>query len=223
MSAESLVINAPSLGEKVLGTDAWKTENLGENASASASDSGLTPLGYAGLASTVIGTLTNAWVGYSQSKRQADAYEFQARIAEINRKRATMQAQAALHNSNLNIARFTEQYGQVKSKQKVGMAANGIAVGFGSSKEVLATTDLYKQQDINTAYANGIYAALGYMSNATAQYQASVSALASRPSSGTVAVAGLTESINKVVGYCLDNTFTDYAKSEKRATNEATK
>ena len=84
------------------------------------------------------------------------------------------------------------------------MAANGIAIGYGSSKEILATTDLYKQQDANTAYANGLNAAMGYMSKATAQYQASIAAGGNKSNSGLVAADSLLTGITKVAGYYVD-------------------
>lgn len=206
------------------GVDVQLTKDLGYTAKPNTGSSGSNKsgIGAAGIASTIIGTLANAWVSYSAGKREADAYAFQERIAAINEKRAKMQAQATLHNSNRNIANITGQYAQMKSKQRVGFAANGVALNFGSSKEVLATTDLYKQMDVNTAYSNGINAALGYMANATSQYQAQIAAKYSQPSQGTIAVSGLLDAFNKTYGYYLDNTYSGFSKSQKRATDEVT-
>ncbi len=207
------------------GVDVSLSKNMGYTArpnSSTTSGSGNSAMGAGGIVGTAITTLANAWVSYSQGKREADAYAFQERMAAINEKRAKMQAQAALHNSNRNIANITGQYAQLKSKQRVGFAANGVALNFGSSREVLATTDLYKQMDANTAYANGINAALGYMANATSQYQAQVAAHYSKPSQGVIAVSGLLESFNKTYGYYLDNTYQGFSTSQKKATNEAT-
>lgn len=206
------------------GVDVQLTKDLGYTAKPNTGSSGSSNsgIGAAGLIGTAISTLANAWVSYSAGKREADAYAFQERIAAINEKRAKMQAQAALHNSNRNIANITGQYAQMKSKQRVGFAANGVALNFGSSREVLATTDLYKQMDVNTAYSNGINAALGYMANATSQYQAQIAAKYSQPSQGTIAVSGLLEAFNKTYGYYLDNTYAGFSKSQKRATDEVT-
>lgn len=206
------------------GVDVQLTKDLGYTAkpnsgSSSGNNNGI---GAAGLVGTAISTLANVWVSLSAGKREADAYAFQERIAAINEKRAKMQAQAALHNSNRNIANITGQYAQMKSKQRVGFAANGVALNFGSSREVLATTDLYKQMDVNTAYSNGINAALGYMANATSQYQAQIAAKYSQPSQGVIAVSGLLDAFNKTYGYYLDNTYKGFGTSQKRATDEAT-
>ena len=169
--------------------------------------SGLSSVQTAGLIGTAISALGNAWVGYSQAKRMNDWYDSMERIAEINQQRAQLQANAALHASNQNIARITGQYGALKSKQRVGMAANGVALGFGSSKEILATTDLYKQMDANTAYANGLNAALGYMSKATAQYQAGVAAQASKGDASFVGTIGALGAIEKTLGYYIDKSY----------------
>ena len=150
---------------------------------------------------SVISAVGSIYTSYQSSRSASELAAIQERIAEINRKRAVIQAQSALAASNRNIANITQQYGQLKSKQKTAMAANGIALGYGSAKEVIATTDLYKQQDRNTAYANGLNAAMGYMSKATAQYQAGVAAAASKSNTAMVTTDSLLTGIQKVAGY----------------------
>lgn len=165
---------------------------------------GLTTVQTAGLWGTAIQAVGSIFTSYQASRSATELSRIQQRIAEINQQRATIQAQAALAASNRNIANITGQYGRLKSKQRVAMAANGIAIGYGSSKEILATTDLYKQQDANTAYANGLNAAMGYMSKATAQYQASIAAGGNKSNSGLVAADSLLTGITKVAGYYVD-------------------
>lgn len=162
---------------------------------------GLSSVQTAGLYATAISAVGSIYTSYQSSRSASELAAIQERIAEINRKRAVIQAQSALAASNRNIANITQQYGQLKSKQRTAMAANGIALGYGSSKEVIATTDLYKQQDRNTAYANGLNAAMGYMSKATAQYQAGVAAAASKSNTGMVVTDSLLSGIQKVAGY----------------------
>lgn len=162
---------------------------------------GLSSVQTAGLWATAISAVGSIYTSYQSARSASELAAIQERIAEINRKRAVIQAQSALAASNRNIANITQQYGQLKSKQKVAMAANGTALGYGSNKEILATTDLYKQQDRNTAYANGLNAAMGYMSKATAQYQAGVAAGASKSSAGLVSTESLLSGIQKVAGY----------------------
>ena len=178
--------------------------------------SGLSSVQTAGLLGTAIQAIGQAWVGFSQAKRMNDWYDSMERIAEINRQRAALQANAALMASNRNISKITGQYGALKSKQTVGMAANGIALGFGNSKEILATTDLYKQMDANTAYANGLNAALGYMSKATAQYQASVAAQASKGDASFVGTLGALGAIEKTLGYYIDKSYDGFGPGTDR-------
>ena len=54
------------------------------------------------------------------------------------------QAQAVFRSAEKDIVRKTMGAGQVKSKQRAAMAANGIAIGVGSAAEIQASTDLVK-------------------------------------------------------------------------------
>ena len=170
-------------------------------AAATTQNQGLSSFQTAGVWATAIQAVGNIYTSYQSSRSASELASIQERIAEINRKRAVIQAQSALAASNRNMANITQQYGQLKSKQKVAMAANGTALGYGSNKEIIATTDLYKQKDRNTAYANGLNAAMGYMSKATAQYQAGIAASASKSNTGMVVTDSLLSGIQKVAGY----------------------
>lgn len=163
---------------------------------------GLSGFQWAVLATTAIQAVSGIYSSYRQSQHVNAMAKIQERIAAINEKRAINQANAALAASNANIANITGQYGQLKSKQRVATAANGIAIGYGSSRDIQATTELYKQVDVNTAYANGLYAALGYMSKATAARQSGMATTTSN--TGAVAFDSLLTGIEKVAGYYYD-------------------
>ncbi len=107
----------------------------------------------------------------TRTKAKASNYvaRIQAEIAEANARLENLKANQALARANQQISTLTMRYGQVKSAQKVGFAANGVKAANGSYQEVLATTDLYKKMDMDTAYANGLNAAFGYMSKAPAR------------------------------------------------------
>ena len=89
------------------------------------------------------------------------------------------------------------------------MAANGIKVGVGSSRELLATTDLMKRIDVNTEYANGYRAAWGYRLNAI-QSNMKTSALRATARSQSPFAAGA----SYLTAGILD-TYKNYAKETK--------
>ena len=94
----------------------------------------------------------------------------QAEIAENNRQMAQMSAESAYRQGEDQMARLTYHAGQVKAQQRVAMGANGVRIGSGSTAEVLASTDVMKKLDMNSAKLSAISSAWGYKSQA---YQAS--------------------------------------------------
>ena len=111
-------------------------------------------------------TIGNAVIGFNNSRANKVVAQYQAQIQENNARMAELSALSALNQSQWKIASITMRAGKIKSSQKVAMAANGIKVGVGSSRELLATTDLMKRIDVNTEYANGYRAAWGYRTEA---------------------------------------------------------
>lgn len=113
-----------------------------------------------GLAQSVFGNYFSAKAQQSQLRAQAMVADTNARLAELG-------AQSALAQGNQQAAAASAKYGQVKSAQRAAMAANGIDLGVGSAAEVQASTDLAKEQDMNTIAANATRSAWGYREQAT--------------------------------------------------------
>lgn len=90
-----------------------------------------------------------------------------AEIAEINAGMAERAAQQEMSRGQDLVAQVTARAGQVKSAQRVAMAANGIDLGDGTAAEVLTGTDLIKEHDMQTIQANAVRAAWGHRVNAT--------------------------------------------------------
>lgn len=90
-----------------------------------------------------------------------------AAIAEINAGVAERAAQQEMQRGQDLIAQATERAGQVKGAQRAAMAANGIDLGEGSAAEILTSTDLAKEHDMQTIEANAVRAAWGHRMNAT--------------------------------------------------------
>jgi hypothetical protein len=113
-----------------------------------------------GAAIQVIGAISSA-----MSTRLA--LQGAAQIAEINAGVAERAAQQEMARGQELVAAATEHAGQVKGAQRAAMAANGIDLGEGSAAEVLTSTDMVKEHDMQTIQANAVRAAWGHRMNAT--------------------------------------------------------
>lgn len=114
-----------------------------------------------------VGGAANSAVGaYYGASMQKQNLKFSAAMAEINARVAELGAQSALLQGQSEVAKLTMQAGQLKSRQKVAMAANGIDLGVGNAAEVQASTDLMKEIDANTLKANAMRNAWGYRNQA---------------------------------------------------------
>jgi phenylalanyl-tRNA synthetase beta subunit len=103
----------------------------------------------------------------SSSISQRLALKGAAAIAEINAGVAERAAQQEMSRGQDLVAQVTERAGQVKGAQRAAMAANGIDLGEGSAAEVLTTTDMVKEHDMQTIQSNAVRAAWGHRVNAT--------------------------------------------------------
>lgn len=106
-------------------------------------------LQFGGMASSAIGS-------YYSSATQKINLETQAYLAETNAKIAEIGAQSALYQGQQQVGALTMKAGQLKSKQRASMAANGIDLGVGNAAEIQASTDIMSQTDANTLEANAV-------------------------------------------------------------------
>lgn len=88
------------------------------------------------------------------------------RMANVNARISELGAQSALRQGQQEVGRLTLQAGQLKSRQRVTMAANGIDISQGNAAEIFASTDLMKQVDADTIQANAMRTAWGYRTEA---------------------------------------------------------
>ncbi len=109
----------------------------------------------AGVASSTIGS-------YWSAKNNQITLEGQAALADTNARIAELGAQQELFRGQQEVGRLTMAAGQLKGRQRVAMAANGIDLGEGNAAEIQASTDLMKEIDKNTAHANAVRSAWGY-------------------------------------------------------------
>jgi hypothetical protein len=108
------------------------------------------------------GAVSGAIGTYFSAAGQRSSLEFQARIADINARIAEGSAQTALVQGERAVQGVRMHTAQVKSAQRVGLAANGIALDSDSAINVLTTTDVMGEQDAITTETNAIAQAWGY-------------------------------------------------------------
>ncbi len=118
--------------------------------------------GAASLYMALGGAVSSMFGSYYSAQSQKINLESQAKIAEINARVAELGAQSALNQGQHQVASLTMQAGNLKSRQRASMAANGIDLGVGNAAEIQASTDIMKEIDKNTATANAVRNAFGY-------------------------------------------------------------
>lgn len=110
----------------------------------------------------VAGGVTSAVDTYNSYRLKGESLRGQSAAYASNAQMAELAAQQAQRAGEAQIAQITYRAGQVKAKQRAGFAANGVAVGVGSSAETLASTEAMKQIDVQTAKMNALMSSWGY-------------------------------------------------------------
>lgn len=123
-------------------------------------------IGNVGLGIQAFGAIQSTIGSYYGAKMQKSSLQSQAEMQEINARIMEGQAQAELMNGQRQIAALTMQAGQLKSRQRAVLAANGVDLGVGSAAEVQASTDIMKEIDTNQINANAVRSALGMRTQA---------------------------------------------------------
>lgn len=116
------------------------------------------------------GAVSGAIGAFYSAKMTKNQLAFEASMARINARIAELGAQQELLNGQKAVGALTLQAGQLKSRQRTAMAANGIDLGEGNAAEIQASTDLMKAIDVNTIEANAVRDAWGFRTQG-ANYQ----------------------------------------------------
>jgi len=93
---------------------------------------------------------------------QATIMQYQADIADTNARLAESQAQSALTAGQRREQNVRLRTAQLKSTQRVRMAANGIDLSQGTPLQILTSTDLMGEADANAVALDALNAAWGY-------------------------------------------------------------
>lgn len=142
---------------------------------------GLSPaMGWGSLIAQGIGNTISAFGSFGITRSQNAIAQSQANIARINAQKMRMQYESTLRASEKDVQRTTMAAGRVKSSQRAALAANGIAIGEGSAAELVASTDIVKEIDVNQIKANATQQAWGYRMQAAGYEGQAIMAEASK-------------------------------------------
>lgn len=97
------------------------------------------------------------------NSRIGDTY---LRIGDVNARILELGAQSELRQGQREVGKLTLQAGQLKSRQRVAMAANGIDLGSANAQDIRASTELMQEVDVDTIQANAMRSAWGYRNEA---------------------------------------------------------
>jgi len=114
-----------------------------------------------GGAAQLAGAGMSAIGAHSSAKSQRLQMEGAADISDLNARLSEQAAQQELARGDAAVASATARAGRIKSAQRVALAANGVDLGEGSAAELLTSTDIEKEIDVNTLTANAVRAAWG--------------------------------------------------------------
>ncbi len=106
--------------------------------------------------------LSSVYSAWASSKTQAAVQKAQSKIAANNAESMQMGVEMSRRQGEAIIGKLTRRAGQTKATQRTRAAANGIGLGTGNIAEIMATTDLLKEEDMKTAELNAIAQSWGY-------------------------------------------------------------
>lgn len=110
----------------------------------------------------VAGAVNGVIGAYNQSKANKAAYEYQAAVQRNNAQIAEWQAQDAITRGQKAEQSQRLKVAQIKSSQRAGFAARGIALDEGSALNILNDTDYMGNLDALTLRDNAAKEAWGY-------------------------------------------------------------
>jgi len=120
--------------------------------------------GYIALAMQGAGAGTSAVGSYYGAKSERSNLEFESDMASINAGISEISAQQALSRGKTAQESHLLSTARFKSSQKAALAASGVDIGVGSAAEMLTSTDVLSEIDLNILKENAMREAFGYRS-----------------------------------------------------------
>jgi len=103
---------------------------------------------------SAIGGVNSAFGSFFGASSQRDNLRFQARMDAINSGMAGLQAKDAMRQGERQQQAIKARGNQVKSSQRVAMAANGLDLGSNLAENLQDSTDAIPEMHATTATAN---------------------------------------------------------------------
>lgn len=112
------------------------------------------------------GAASNTAGSFFSARNKKSSLGFEAEIAETNARISEMGAQSELARGQREEQGSRLRTAQLKSSQRVALAANGVDLGQGSAVDLLTSTDYMGEMDANTIASNAVKSAWGYRTQA---------------------------------------------------------
>lgn len=116
----------------------------------------------ASLAIAALSGAVSAYGQYQQGKAQASQYNYQAAVDRNNKIIADRQADDAINRGKIAEQEHRDKVNQIKGRQRVQFAANGIDLGSDVVGETLGDTAMFGELDALTIRSNAENEAYGY-------------------------------------------------------------
>lgn len=97
---------------------------------------------------TAAGTVYGGMAANAQGK-------YGQRVAEANVKAKGVEAQDAIERGKLESRKIDREYSQIGGQQRAAMAANGVALDYGSAEQVQQDTAMFRNED-RDAHAHNV-------------------------------------------------------------------
>lgn len=107
-----------------------------------------------GIILTAASTMIGAAGQVQQANAQADAEEYNAKVADMNATLSERRARDALERGKLEEQQKRREVAQIEGRQKAAMAANGVDLSFGSPLDTLVDTAVMGELDALTIRSN---------------------------------------------------------------------
>lgn len=125
----------------------------------------LTP-GATAMLPSVLSGFANTVGSVASVSAQRAAASYQASMLDLNAQMAERNAQGELMRGQREEQSVRLRTAQLKSSQRVALAANGLDLGQGTANDILTSTDVMGEIDANTVAANALRSAFGYRTQA---------------------------------------------------------
>ena len=124
-------------------------------------------IGLLGVGTSALGTLSSANAARANASMQQTQLNFNAQMARVNEQLNETNAQATLLAGQREEMSVRLRTGQLKSRQRASMAANGIDLSSTTPVAILSSTDMMGDIDAQTVASNALRAAWGYRTQGT--------------------------------------------------------